>query len=67
MSTACLLQVLGIVLGAGHSVCSRGYVAQDFFNFCKEKEKNKRLRVVQFEQVHHVDGPACTQIVVNYI
>ncbi|XP_059736481.1 liprin-alpha-1-like isoform X17 [Bos taurus] len=26
-------------------------------------EKNERLRVVQFEQVHHVDGPACTQIV----
>ena len=58
MSTACLLQVLGTVLGAEH-LCSRGYIAQDFFNFCKEKWKNERLRVVQLEQVHHVDGPAC--------
>ena len=38
-----------------------------FFNFCKEKEKNERLRVVQFEQVHHVDGTVCTKIVIKYI
>ena len=52
-------------------VLNTQYVVGDsspgFFNFCKEKEKNERLCVVQFEQVHHVDGPTCTQIVVKYI
>ena len=67
MSTTCLLQVLGSVLGAEYSVCSRGYAAQDFFYVCEEKEKDERCRVVQFEQVHHVDGTACTKIVIKYI
>ena len=34
---------------------------------CEEKEKDERCRVVQFEQVHHVDGTPCTEIVIKYI
>ena len=41
MSTICLLQVLGTVLGAEHSVCSRGYVAQDFLISAK---RNRRMK-----------------------
>ena len=41
MSTTCLLQVLGSVLGAECSVCSRGYAAQDFFMCVK---KNRRMK-----------------------
>ena len=62
MSTTCLLQVLGTVLGAAHSVCRKGYVAQDFLISAK---KNRMCG--QLEQVHHVDGPACMQIVAKYI
>ena len=41
MSTTCLLQVLGTVLGADHSVCSKGYVAQDFLISAKKKRRTK--------------------------
>ena len=41
MSTTCLLKVLGTVLGAEHSVCSRGYVAQDFLISAKKKRRTK--------------------------
>ena len=41
MSTTCLLQVLGTVLGAEHSVCSREYIAQDLFISAK---KNRRMK-----------------------
>ena len=41
MFTTCLLQVLGTVLGAEHSVCSRGYVAQDFLISAKKKRRMK--------------------------
>ena len=34
---------------------------------CEEKEKDERCRVVQFEQVHHMDGTTCTKIVIKYI
>ena len=53
--------------GCEYSVCSRGYIAQDFCICAKDNRRMKHLSVVQFEQVHHVDGPVCTQIVVKYI
>ena len=43
MSTTCLLKVLGTVLDAEYSVCSRGYVAQDFF-VCVCAKKNRRMK-----------------------
>ena len=41
MSTTCLLKVLGTVLDAEYSVCSRGYVAQDFLISAK---RNRRMK-----------------------
>ena len=41
MSTTYILQVLGTVLGAEYSVCSRGYVAQDFLISSKKKRRTK--------------------------
>ena len=54
--------MLGTVVGAEPSGCSRGYIAQDFLISAK---KNRTCG--QLEQVHHVDGPACMQIVAKYI